>query len=281
MFLQKFNLAIFVLLFVSPSIAHCAPLPQANKEASPPNKKISLTPHKTTSQKRSQLSTDLDLKNIDRAHINDFFDKIPIQGVDLNQSQTQSLKHSFGELVYAYGRENMSSLLIHLQLSGHTVSHERMDLNRNLLTEVGDVKPDNLTLDGWGLMNQVADVFNKKSRWAGLSLGGGTQIDSYVYNQSNPAIKQHQFYLNKKNRITINPWTTPPVTPEHSFALNNEIRYVQITLFVKHAKDSGGRIEPYVMEYWYDPANKIWHPTYLSYFPNTNKRYRNIEAPFF
>jgi hypothetical protein len=238
--------------------------------------------HENLGLKWDNFTVNLDLSNCDRSEIRDYIDKFAVTGTPVDEENVNRLKALFVELAYSYGREDFSVWLDYLRKSGHTVSEERLKGRRDWLITEGQISEDKIATDGWDLLKQIAVVFDKKSRWKGLSLDGNPCITCFRVTGDAPMPTPGEVIQTLRNyKYAFTASTSPPVSMEQIFADKKEVLFSDVTFFVLHSDEGGGRIQPYVMRSWYDPVNERWRPFTLTYFPENTEKLQTNRIPMF
>lgn len=236
--------------------------------------------HKALGIQWDNFSIEIDLPNADRTEIRNFVDNMPINGVKLNGQQIDKIKDTFVELAYAFGNEDPSIWFDHLQQSGEVVSEERIQKTRKWLMEKGGLSSSEIKTDGWDLLQQMAGVLGKKSRWRGLSSEGEAQINTFIADGSTAFLPELGGSIQslRNHRFTLPHLTSPPISIEDVLADQKEILFADIVVFVLHSDESGGRIQPYVVRSWYDSINNQWRPYAIGYFPDRDERFDGLRS---
>lgn len=213
-------------------------------------------------------SWQFDVEFSDRKKLTESIEGIPIKGkVATTREQVSKLRTVLCEVLFDFGNNDFDSYYDFLKNSGETFPPYMIQrFRQDLITGLG-FPEDKIASDPWELLSQSCKEYEEKSLWQGL-VSYKSHIDlfeAHTHKLTEPGEDLHKI---RRSIATYTHVTVPPLTFEQIIEERGKAIVADITLFVTHTDDVGGKVRPYVIRMWYDPVHNMWRPLRMTFFPN-------------
>jgi len=209
-----------------------------------------------------------DVEFTDRNKLAESIEGIPIKSkVATTQEQLSKLRSVLCEVLFDFGNNDFDAYYDFLKKSGETFPPYMIQAFRqDLITELG-FPEDKIASDPWELLSQSSKEYKEQSLWQGL-VSHESRIDLFEANTHRLAEPGELLHKIRRSIATYKHVTVPPLTFEQIIEARGKAVVADITLFVTHTDETGGKVRPYVIRMWYDPVNNMWRPLRMTFFPN-------------
>ena len=192
----------------------------------------------------------------------------------LDDQQADALRRTAAAVLAGYGTNDIPAYFQMLKESGETVGEMFGSTIRKDLAELG-VPAGEIPSDPWEGRSLYWRKTGRQTLWQGLCKER-SQVTIYETNTDvlpNPG--KDSFWPLRESIITFAHIGVPPASLPDTIKSKGKVTLAEVTVFISHSDEKGGKVVPYVIRFWYDPDRKVWRPGAMACYPNRYEHWWN------
>ncbi|MCX7022301.1 MAG: hypothetical protein NTW26_08550 [bacterium] len=185
----------------------------------------------------------------------------------LDGQQADALRRTAAAVLAGYGTNDIPAYFQMLKESGETVGEMFDSMMRKDLAELG-VPAGEIPSDPWETQSLYWRKTGQQTLWQGLCKER-SQVTVYeTGTDALPKPGESTFWPLRNSIMTFAHIGVPPTSLPDTIKSKGKVKVADVTVFISHSDEKGGKVVPYVIRFWYDSDRKVWRPGAMTCYPN-------------